>query len=423
MRFTLQTHPNSLPRSRDMEKELGDGDGFDIETRRPQILVDISILYRDQKSTGIQRVVRKLWQQLSHHLKEEVELRPVFATRSHGYGYAPPDFLDHRADESRLPWLPIVMRRGDIFLGLDFCPSLLPRYEKDIQRWKAAGALIYLFVYDLLPLQNWRWFNAKTRWNYRRWIRLLERQCDHAICISDTVAQELRLWLSERGRQKAGAHRAVSKIRLGADFSELGAGDPVPAHMAALLNQIAPMRAALMVGTLEPRKGYDKILAAFDRLWADSADRHCFIIVGKSGWKTRCLQVKLRSHREAGRRLFWIEDASDADLNLLYRRCDGFLFASYGEGYGLPVVEALEHGCKVMARDLPVLREVADQRDVTFFQDDRADALATEIDRWLDMEAAPVAPRTMHSWNDAGADLRRLLYRGIPSLHSHEATA
>ena len=52
---------------------------------------------------------------------------------------------------------------------------------------------------------------------------------------------------------------------------------------------------------------------------------------------------------------------SDFELNSLYKNCGTFFFPSLYEGFGLPVLEALAHGCKVLSADNSSLTEVGSQ--------------------------------------------------------------
>ena len=113
----------------------------------------------------------------------------------------------------------------------------------------------------------------------------------------------------------------------------------------------------LMVGTIEPRKGYDAALAAFEHLWSEMGEgAPSLMIVGKPDRQTDALQMRIRNHPEHGRRLHWLEEVSDEALAQFYRACDAALLASAGEGFGLPVRSAL-HRRWVLVRDLPVFRE------------------------------------------------------------------
>ena len=74
---------------------------------------------------------------------------------------------------------------------------------------------------------------------------------------------------------------------------------------------------------------------------------------------------------------------------MAYERATGVIAASYGEGFGLPIVEARRHGKPVLARDIPVFREVAD-RSASFFTSDDRGKLAEQIAAWL--KSAPSTP-------------------------------
>jgi len=137
-----------------------------------------------------------------------------------------------------------------------------------------------------------------------------------------------------------------------------------------------------MVGTLEPRKGYSQALAAFEHLWRQTHSTPLLVIAGRPGWKTAALQKKLRTHPLVGRSVFWLEDVSDELLTHLYAASTGVLFASEAEGFGLPLIEAALHGKPVLARDLPVFREIPIS-SVNFFNNDSPVHMAAAISHWL----------------------------------------
>ena len=160
----------------------------------------------------------------------------------------------------------------------------------------------------------------------------------------------------------------------------------------------------LMVGTIEPRKGYDQALDALELLWRDNVDVN-LVIVGRFGWLMERFIAKVDKHAERGKRLFWLGDADDGELNALYQNSTALLAASRGEGYGLPLIEAARRGLPVIARDLPIFREVmAGQAD--YFSASAAVELASFLRSWL---ASPkqsghnAAP--WPSWEQSAGDL------------------
>jgi len=159
----------------------------------------------------------------------------------------------------------------------------------------------------------------------------------------------------------------------------------------------------LMVGTVEPRKGHALALDAFERLWRVSpgTDRRLYI-AGRAGWKTEALQQRLLNHPEQGRRLFWLSDVSDEYLEQLYGAASLVLLASAGEGFGLPLIEALAHGCRVLSRDMPAAQTVGAHPNLTLFAGDDADLLASAIAR-LDRFAPIDHPLALPGWPDSVA--------------------
>jgi glycosyltransferase involved in cell wall biosynthesis len=106
------------------------------------------------------------------------------------------------------------------------------------------------------------------------------------------------------------------------------------------------------------------------------------VIVGKKGWLVDELHQRIISHSEVGKRLFWIDSASDQFLEKLYETCTCLIAASYGEGFGLPLIEAAQHQTPMIARNLPVFKEVAG--DAAYYFDGLLPSdLANAVLAWL----------------------------------------
>ena len=349
-----------------------------------QLLVDVSVIYQSDARTGIQRVVRALLLQLLMAPPAGYRVCPIFATRQHGYRYACPHFLGSAPPAAGSAVLPVdadvQVQCGDLFLGLDLAAHLLPRHQAQVLRWKRRGVKMHVVVYDLLPLLHPEWFNSKTVGNFKRWIKWLAVYADSAICISETVKLELHAWLNTHLGMLPTTLPA-STIVLGADIDASLPSSGLPADSEFLLERLRSTPSVLMVGTLEPRKGYDQALAAFEQLW-QQGNTSLLVIVGRPGWKTEALQEKLRRHPQAGQSLFWLEDVTDEYLAQLYVACGGVLVASRAEGFGLPLIEAARYDKPVFARDLPVFHEIG-LPGVTFFKGESPACLAAAIPVWL----------------------------------------
>lgn len=350
-------------RNRNLFRHRGEG-------HFPRLLVDVSAIIRHDARTGIQRVVRAFWSELAQRSGDGFVAIPVFATHRRGYCYAPRDFLDRRPH--RLDGEAVGLRGGDQFLGLDLSAHLLPKYRQQLAAWRHFGGKARLVVYDLLPMQRPEWFTEAAVNNFRNWFDVLNKDVDEALCISDQVAMQLVDHLGEQGP-------SVGRIHMGADISASRPSVGVSPEVHSTLQKMLSRPSVVMVGTIEPRKGYDSAIAAFDYLRQhEPTSPMNLVIVGRSGWKTSAIQSQLLSHPELGRTLFWLDRVTDEGLGLLYDAAKGVLVGSRAEGFGLPLLEAAAHRRPVLARDLSVFRE---QRlpNVAYFQDDSAANLAKQL--------------------------------------------
>ncbi len=369
-----------------------------------QLLVDVSVILRHDAGTGIQRVVRALLGELSVLAGPRIAVQPVFASRNHGYCQARLTADGRIVNAATGPRTRhrAAARTGDIFLGLDLAANILPGVEAELAGWRRRGVTISFVVYDLLPLERPEWFPPSTGRNFRRWLAVLGRQADHCICISGSVAAALVTALAARPRQPV-----ITSIPLGADLAVSHSGTALPGDVAALRQWLADHRVLLCVGTVEPRKGHAPLLDALSLIWQQQPDTDiALLVVGQPGWKTADLQQRLRHHPEQGRRLIWLDKASDDLLAAAYAGSAGLVAASLGEGFGLPVIEALAHGTPVLARDLPVFREVGGVL-LDYFDDDSPDPLARRIRAWLGARRPPPAPAVaaLPRWSDSAAAL------------------
>lgn len=342
--------------------------------RRPRLLVDVSVIVRNDAGTGIQRVVRSVWSHLLAHSGGAFDVVPVHAARGRGYCFAPLEFLSKR---QRLEHVPVGVKDGDHFLGLDLAAHHLPKWSEQIDAWRANGAKVHVVVYDLLPWLHPAWFPPTTSERFASWLDSITKRADQLLCISEEVAGDLGRLL---GPGPAGRKPRIGRLHLSGDVAGSVPSLGLSPEVVSTLNLIRTTPTVLMVGTVEPRKAYDKVISAFELLWKSGADAPSLLIIGRPGWKTAELQSRIRSHSEFGRRLHWLQQASDEALDRAYIAARAVLCASYAEGFGLPLAEAAAHGRWSLVRDLPVFREKR-LPNVHYFTDDSAVTLAQSIEQ------------------------------------------
>ena len=112
----------------------------------------------------------------------------------------------------------------------------------------------------------------------------------------------------------------------------------------------------LHVGTMEPRKNLTFLLDVFEEIKKTTSDLK-LVITGKEGWKNQRFAHKLDIHPNKDDILLLGFVAED-DLAHLYRQADCLMFTSIYEGFGLPLLEAMNYGCPVLTFDNSSQKEV-----------------------------------------------------------------
>ncbi|WP_322091648.1 glycosyltransferase family 4 protein [Paraburkholderia bannensis] len=376
-----------------------------------QLLVDVSELVQRDGKSGIQRVVRNILSAWLHHAPEDFKVEPVYATTErNSYRYAR-RFAARMLgkDDESLEDAPVDFAPGDVFVGLDLQLEVVTAQHDFYQMLRRLGVTVKFVIYDLLCIQIPEYFSDEWRDNFERWLGVVA-ETDGAVCISRSVAGDLTKWIAAHNQKRARSFK-IDWFHLGADVDNRTASTGMPQDAASVLAKLRDGTTFLMVGTVEPRKGHAQVLSAFEQLW-DAGVAANLVIVGKQGWSVDELAERLASHTRKDSRLFWISDASDAYLAQIYDGSKCLIAASYGEGYGLPLIEGARHGLSLFVRDIPVFREVATDHAYYFKSADGA-GLATEIREWLALHGDNKNPKPENmpflTWQQSADDLAHLL--------------
>lgn len=362
---------------------------FNHGAKTPQLLLDVSELAKGDARSGIQRVVRSILLECLNAPPAGFEVRPI---RFDGTRYWYANQLATAMHEGHTPTedAPADFFQDDVYLCLDLLMHLGSSFWDVHQDLSVRGVSLNYIVYDLLPLQAPQWWPPHVHPHFLRWITELGRHADRMVCISNAVADELTMWLAQHPPERVLQGPRVASFHLGADVHNSLPSSGMPDNAQAFLDQLQSAVSFLMVSTIEPRKGHAQALSAFEQLWVQGHDVN-LVIVGKRGWKVDELVERMSHHAENGRRLHWLEGVSDEFLEKIYAASDCLVLASLGEGFGLPLVEAAQHGLPILARDLPVLREVAGEH-AFYFEGLQPEDLTLAITRWLHLKESGRQP-------------------------------
>ena len=270
-----------------------------------------------------------------------------------------------------------------------------PSLFSTVRELRGRGLRILATIYDIIPLRNSKHCAAHLVSVFNVWFGQMLALADGFICISRAVCSEVQEEVEARGGKQATGTKAYGWFHLGSELDRKKGKFLMSDSMQRCFD--GENGILLVVGTIEPRKNHKVILDAFEQHWA-SGGQSKLCIVGRVGWMCEDIVLRLKSHPASGKRLFWFNNADDDELEFAYQNADALIFASFVEGFGLPLVEGLQRGLPAIASDIPVFREVAGDF-AEYFDPNSASDLCAIIDQFSVTKKLPNArPVTEWKW-------------------------
>ena len=264
---------------------------------------------------------------------------------------------------------------------------------------RQVGFRFVLFCHDIIPELFPHYYKAADVKMHRDYCHRAFAAADLVICNSRRIEADVRAWSEAEGL----ALGATAVCPLGADTSPPDAEAPLPPGLER-------ERYALLVSTIEPRKGHRLIYDAWVRLLEGGIPqrrRFKLVFAGREGWMVDELMRDLRRDPRTAGTLLVLTDASDATVAALYRDAAFCLYPSRYEGYGLPLIEAFRRGKAVLASTGGAVPEVVGDFSPCLNPTD-TEAWRATLEKWIEDPAARVPFETRirtsfrhRDWNEA----------------------
>ena len=138
----------------------------------------------------------------------------------------------------------------------------------------------------------------------------------------------------------------------------------------------------LFVGTLQPRKNIAKLIEAFAKLKTENLKLKTsldLVIVGRKGWDYEKI-LEAPDKFGVSERVKFLEDVTNEDLPLFYKNAEVFVLPSLYEGFGLPILEAMQYDCPVVTSNVSSLPEAGGDAAI-YFDPNNAEDIAEKIEK------------------------------------------
>ena len=312
-----------------------------------------------EKGTGVGRYTQNLARELGKY--PDVEILPPPASRL--VRIIRPSSARRIAYAA---WLETAFQTQIESLGADivhFTNYLVPRNRKSKAKYAAS-------IHDLTA---WKLPQALPPM-YARYVR---KAISRAVNVADLI-----LCPSESIRTEVIKHFNLSGERVRAAWNGHSLLPDIPAERweelrGQLRNRLGLQKPyVLFVGTLERRKNVTALVKAFSRV-ARELDLQC-VMVGKAGYGFPEIKSSIE-RQECRDRYILAGFVTDEELAVLYAHAELFVFPSWYEGFGTPLVEAMCFGLPIVASRIPSTEEVAAEAAVYYDDPPDHDTLAGKM--------------------------------------------
>ncbi len=299
--------------------------------------------FLNKNYTGIGRYAYNLVKSLS-----EIDSRNEY------WLYAQKKYFDFKRKVPRVPASNFAVKVDWLGQGIAKTLSPIDIYHSPSPDFiNIERARVIVTVHDLVYKTYPEGHTPQTRETAEHQLIGIVDRADKIICCSQSTIHDLKQYFPFRKDQVCLVYQGVDKNIF----------YPLPDEERKVARQVLAKKGltgpfVLFVGTIEPRKNLQNLLLAFSILKNKKQFKGKLLVSGMKGWMIEGLEEVIRN--------FHLEDdvifpgyVSDDELRYFYNLCEVFVFPSFYEGFGFPIVEAFSCGAAVITSNVSSCPEIA----------------------------------------------------------------
>lgn len=229
----------------------------------------------------------------------------------------------------------------DIFVGTR---HYLPLYRSKKLKYVAI-------VHDLIPLYMPELFTKEHKLRFKVFTDICKHQADLIVAVSEATKKDVLKYMKfpeekvkvvyeganplfNNERDEEGIKNTMEKYHIDSDY-------------------------VLCLSTVEPRKNMLRTIKAYEQCILEKQLPYKLVIVGGRGWNNGEIYDYVQQSEELKKHVIFTGYVEDIEVKHIYANASLFIYASLCEGFGLPILEAMQSGIPVITSNVSSMPEVA----------------------------------------------------------------
>ncbi|RCJ29129.1 glycosyl transferase family 1 [Nostoc minutum NIES-26] len=324
-----------------------------------KIVVDITPITPKQSGVGFYTInlINSLQALQEQH---DFQLGVVYQPRLNNWLVGNLSFPDCLEQYSQRYLLPLPVRISDLLLAISFKPSL-SYFEKyfgfpDILHgtnysvYPCNNSLKVMNIYDLTFIKYPNYTDSVVK-KYIKKVKRCLQWTDLVLTISESSKKDIVEYLQVDPKK-------IYVTPLASRYYPNCLSDENIQTLETQVSYDFSKPYLLFVSTIEPRKNINNIIVAFNFLKKHYKVNHQLILIGQKGWNYEPIFASIKTSPWKNE-IHHLDYLSNELVALFYAKADVFVYPSYYEGFGLPVLEAMTLGAPVVSANTSSIPEVA----------------------------------------------------------------
>ena len=211
----------------------------------------------------------------------------------------------------------------------------------------------FTVIHDVTTFLFPKYHKWNIRWIEKLFVPRIIRKSSQIITVSECSKKDI---MSQFGVKKD----KISAIHLGKEDVFRQVND-----LAILDKHGIRKPYFLHVGTIEPRKNIITLIDAYTAFRQSSDCNHSLVLTGMVGWKSAKIMKAIKDNPYHDD-IIVTGHAEKSDLPVIYSMCEAFIYPSFYEGFGLPLLEAMSCGAPCIASNTSSIPEVGGDAPLYF---------------------------------------------------------